>query len=284
MSLRGRPVIELHDVRPVSAGAGPCPERADAGAHQDAVRLEGEAEHLGAAWMLGGRQAGAGLHDGHRDAEPGVDLRELTPGRPTAEHQQGSWQLPGERRLAVRPGPGPGEPFDRRELGRRTHCDDDVPRAQLLGCARMGDRHHATARDPALAAPDNRPGGLECPDVRAVVRLSRAGGPVDHVVAAGRCPGPRVVLARRVTVRGVEQALGRDAADVRTGAPEPLPVDDGHRRAHGPRLVRRCFAGRAGPDHHEVERAHSGYRHKDVKRSRAGGAPRRGGWRLRSTR
>ena len=270
VALYRRPVLELHDVGSVAAAPRPSPERTHAGPHLDAVGLEGEAKRLGTAWVLGGSEAGARLHDGHRDAEPGEDLRQLTARGPAAEDQQAPGELACQRRLSVRPGLSLGETLDRGALGCRPHSDDDVPRAQVPCRARVRDLDNATARDPALPAQDDRPGGLQRPDVRGVVRFGGVDGPVDHVVAAGRCPGPRVVLAGRMAVRGVEQALGRDAAHVGTGSPEPLPVHDGHRRAHRPRLVRRRLAGGAGTDHNEVEHVHGGHRHKGVKGPYAG--------------
>ena len=64
----------------------------------------------------------------------------------------------------------------------------------------------------------------------------------------------------RSTFRGVQQALGGDAPDVRTRAAEPAPVDDGDRGTELARLVRGGLPGRAGADDDEVEGVHGHHR------------------------
>jgi hypothetical protein len=97
--------------------------------------------------------------------------------------------------------------------------------------------------------------------VARVVRFGGVGGSIDHVIAAGRRPGPVVTVAFEVMHRGrVEKGLRRDAADVGARAAEPASIDDEHARASIAGLVRGRLAGGTGADDDEVVSIHSGPR------------------------
>ena len=60
------------------------------------------------------------LDDRHRDAEARVDLRQLAARRAAAEDDQAPRQLPGQRRVPVRPGLRGVDPLEGRHLPRGT--------------------------------------------------------------------------------------------------------------------------------------------------------------------
>ena len=120
VALGRRSVVELDHVGAIPAGAGTSANGANTGPHDHAVPLQRGPDRLGVARMVGRRQAWPRLDDRRRHAEPGVDLGELAAGRPAAEDEQASWQLAGERRLAVGPGGDVGDPFDAAAGANRT--------------------------------------------------------------------------------------------------------------------------------------------------------------------
>ena len=252
----GRPVVQVDHVPAVGPRTRARPHRSCAGTHRDAVALEREPDRHGIAGVLGGHEPRAGLADRHRDAEPRVDLRELAAGRAAAQDDEALRQLARQRRFLVGPGMRVRQALERRDPGARSDRDHDVPPGDLVLGAVVGDRDDAARRDPGRPAIADGAGRLERLDMRRVVGLLGIGRAVDHVVAPLGGPFPAVARAAPVAFRGVEEALRRDAPDVRARAAEPAAVDHRHRRAELARLVRGGLAGRAGTDDDEVEGLH----------------------------
>ena len=201
--------------------------------------------------MVGRGEPRPGLDDRRRDAEAGVDLGQLAAGRPATQHEQARVAARG------RASPRGSSRSARRRCPRAAGPSSADPTAttmlaavELVGRAVVADLDdRAAPGDPGRPAIGDRAGRLERLDVARVVGLVGVRRPVDHVVAPGRRPRPRVGRRVRRVVRGaVEQRLGRDAADVRTAAAEPAAIDDGHGRAELARLVGGRLAGRAGAD------------------------------------
>jgi hypothetical protein len=156
VALGGGPVVEVDDIRPVRALAGPCRDRPDAEPDVDAVAPQELLDRLGVAGMLGRHQPAARLDDRHRDAEPDVDLRQLAACRPAAEDEQALRQLASEGRLAVRPDPDAVEAGQRRPARLRPDGHDHVRRLDLVGLGVVADLDAAAADDPGAAAVADR--------------------------------------------------------------------------------------------------------------------------------
>ena len=257
MALGRRAVVELDQVGAASARTGTRTDGPDPGSHRDPVPLQGGAHRLRIARMIGRREARTGLDDRGRHAEPHVDLGKLAAGRPAAQDDQALRQLPGQRRLPVRPRSGPREPLDRGPLRDGTDGHDDVPGGQRMGDPVVTDRHATATDDRAGPAVDDGSGTFETADVPGVVGFLGVGRPVDHVIPLGRRGGPVVPGGIGRMPRGtVQQRLRWQATDVGTAATEPEPVDHRDRRAELARLVRGGLTGRPGADDHEIVGIH----------------------------
>ncbi len=92
---RGRPVVEVDDVRAVGSGPGPCLDRPDPGPDGHPVGLERGPDDRRVARVIGRGETRPGLDDRHRDAEPRVDLGQLAAGRDRHPGRRGSWAAPG---------------------------------------------------------------------------------------------------------------------------------------------------------------------------------------------
>ena len=194
------------------------------------------------------------LDERDRHAIAGEDLGHLEPSRAAAENGQAARQGACAGRLAIGPRLNPVE------AGQIGHCratadgDDQIASLDLACATALAHLHaHCTRPDDRRLAADHLGAGvLEPLDVAAVV------GPVeldaiDHAVAEVGRPGPAIAAASGVHGRRVEQRLRRHACPERARAAEQLAVDDRHRCATPPRLVRGGLAARAGTDDDEVE-------------------------------
>ena len=132
----GRAVVQLDDVGAQRARTGPCSQRPDPQPNRHAVALEGSQRRLRVPWVIGRGKPRAGLHDGDRNPEPGVDLGQLDAGGPTAEHEQALRQPPSRGGVPIGPCPDGLDPGHRRDLRRRPDGDDDFGRLERAHAAR----------------------------------------------------------------------------------------------------------------------------------------------------
>ena len=165
-------------------------------------------------------------------------------------------------------------PLQRRHVG--AGGDDDVLGADGLALAVIQDLDLAVADQAAEAL---QPRHL----VLAEQELDALGEVRDHLVLAahqGReveldLAGLHAVLRQlvaghRVEVRGLQQRLGRDAADIEAGAAEGAALlDAGGLQAQLRRLDGADIAARAAADHHHVERLFRHFRILLVQRRRS---------------
>ena len=217
----------------VDLGAGPAQGRG-----QD---LPGEGGFPGQQRMLRFDQR-------HLRTERGVDLRQLTPGGPPAEHDEAPGQV--GRAQALRGGPrrDVGQALDRRRDRLAAGRYDQVGIGQRHGRPVVAGQRHldrARARDPAGAA-DHRHARAGHP--------ARRGGIVQaagHLVPAGHRVFPGLAAGR-----GKQQRVRRQAGQVRGLAADQARLDQGHRLAAAYDLRGDVQAGGPAAKHHYIESIH----------------------------
>ncbi len=225
-----------------------------AGAEVDLALAEGPLEGLGGRLVLDRDEPGERLDDGDLGAEAGPHAGELAADDAAAEHDhrrghavEAQGVLGGEHPLAVDLEAGQG-------LGVGAGGEHDV--AARVG--RVADGDGARSGEPALAldhgdaARLDQPGeALEEPGDDPVL-VGVDAGHVD-AVEGGVDAELRGLAGRVGDLGGVQQRLGRDAADVEAGAAEIALLDQSHRQ---PELRRPECAGvsaRARPEDEYVE-------------------------------
>lgn len=129
-----RAVIEIDHVGAVRSCVGMGAQGADARPNRHPVLLEGCADCVRVAWVIGWRQAGTRLDDCRGHLEPSVDLGEFAAGWPATQDQQALRKITGEGRVVVGPGQNAREPIERRRPGDRTDSYHNVPRVELMAC------------------------------------------------------------------------------------------------------------------------------------------------------
>ena len=135
----------------VGSGPGMRADRPDTEPDRHARGPQPLRDGLRVAGVVGRRQPFAGLDDHRRDAEPGVHRAISQPVGPPPSTSRLLRQLPGQRRLAVRPRPDRVEARNRRLLREAANGDDHVVAMQLVDTLVVADLDPALTDDPGDA-------------------------------------------------------------------------------------------------------------------------------------